>query len=93
MPLSPVNGVSFYLILAVAYMYLVTLLAFFMYRYPDNRIIPVLLINGKFASSLMSLGFFLMHQHFLIYLTNFIMDGFIAVMILILYNVMVKNSK
>jgi hypothetical protein len=82
---SPTDGTNFYLILAVGYMYLVTLLAYMMYRHPENRFFPLLLSNGKLASSALSLGFFLWHQPYLIYGANFIVDGFIGIVVLIFY--------
>ena len=56
MTLSPVESHSFYVMLAAGYMYLVTLLAFFMYRHPENRMFPLLLAHGKLASSILSIG-------------------------------------
>ena len=85
MPGSPATGFSFYLILAVSYMYLVTVLAFFMYRHPGNKYFPQLLAHAKIASSILSLGLFLFHAHYLIYLTNFIVDGFIGALVMTLY--------
>ncbi len=82
---SPVAGSGFYLILAVAYMYIVTSLAFLMYKHPENPYFPQLLAQAKIASSLLSLGFFLLHQHYLIYLANFVIDGFIGAIVIILY--------
>lgn len=85
MAASPVNGMNFFLILAVGYMYLVTLTAFFMYRFPENRFFPLLLANGKLVSSVISLGFFLFINKYLIFLTNFITDGFIGLLVLSFY--------
>jgi len=85
MPESPVTGLNFYLILAVGYMYLVTVLAFLMYRNPENRYFPQLLAHAKIASSLLSLALFLLHAHYLIYLVNFIIDGFIGVVVTVFY--------
>ena len=82
---TPVTGFSFYLILAVGYMYLVTVLAFLMFRHPENRSFALLLINAKMASSVLSLAFFLLQAHYLIYLANFVVDGLIGVMVLALY--------
>ena len=79
------QGKSFFLILATAYMYIVSLLAFFMFKYPDNQFPPLLLINAKMASSLLSFGMFLLHQPYLIYLVNGIVDGAIGIFVLILY--------
>jgi len=82
MPQSPVEGVSFYLILAVSYMYLVTQLAFLMYRYPRERSYLFLLVNAKLASSAVSLYLFLIHQPYLIYLANCVIDGCIGLVAL-----------
>jgi len=76
---SPVEGVGFYLILAAAYMYLATLLAFMMYKHPENPSFSFLLISGKSASSIISFIVFIIHYQFLIYLINGIVDGLIAV--------------
>ena len=79
LPRAPVQGTGFYLILASAYMYLVTLLAYLMYRYPEQNIYPFLLAQGKLASSAISICLFLVHRHYLIYLANFVIDGFIGI--------------
>lgn len=75
---SPVQGASFYLTLAAAYMYLVTVLAFQMYRHPEENIYPSLLAQGKLASSLFSIFLFLTEQHYLVYFANFVIDGCIG---------------
>ncbi|MEL7566111.1 MAG: hypothetical protein AAGU27_14660 [Dehalobacterium sp.] len=75
LPQAPVPGTGFYLILAAAYMYLVTILAYRMYRYPKENIYPLLLAHGKLASSVISIYLFLVHQPYLIYLANFVIDG------------------
>ena len=85
MPESPVTGLNFYLILAVGYMYLVTVLAFLMYRHPENKYLPQLLAHAKIASSLLSLALFLSHAHYLIYLVNFVIDGVIGAVVIMLY--------
>jgi hypothetical protein len=66
-------------------MYVVTLCAILMYRQPDNAVIPLLLMNGKFASSLLSLMFFLFDARLLIYIVNGLVDGCIAIMVFIMY--------
>ncbi len=81
---APVAGTDFYLVLAVAYMYVVTLLAYKMYCQPENRQYPVLLINAKTASSILSILLFIFHQPYLIYITNAIVDGSIALLLLLL---------
>ena len=82
---TPLNGWDFYLILAVGYMYLATVLAFLMFRRPDVHYFPLLLVHAKLASSILSLAFFLLQAHYLIYLANFVVDGVIGVLVLILY--------
>ncbi len=89
----PSDGCKFYLILAVAYMYIVTVLAVMMYRFPANKYFPILLINAKLASSFMSFVFFMVHSRYLVYLINFIVDGFIGVLVLVLYLKIVRNRK
>ena len=84
LPQAPLQGTGFYLILASAYMYLVTLLAYMMYRYPEQKVYPFLLAQGKLASSIISIYLFLMHQPYLIYFANFVIDGFIGIMALYL---------
>ncbi len=89
---APLNGMGFYLILAVGYMYLVTLLACLMYKYPGNQFYPLLLANGKLASSCLSLYMFISHQPYLIYMVNFIIDGMIGSVVLIFYFRLRKNN-
>ena len=87
----PVMGVDFYVVLAVAYMYLVALLAFLMYRHPENRYFPLLLANGKLASSLLSLYIFSVHRPYLIFAVNCLVDGLIGLVALIFYRKMKKQ--
>jgi hypothetical protein len=82
---SPLTGVNFFLILAVGYMYLVTILALLAFKHPDNKYFYLLLAHAKLASSVLSLAFFLWHDHYLIYLANFLIDGVIGTIVLILY--------
>jgi hypothetical protein len=81
---SPVVGWNFYVILAAGYMYLVTILAFLMFRHPENRDYPLLLTHAKLASSFISLVLFVLNAHYLIYLANFIIDGAIGILVLTL---------
>ncbi|MBN1352915.1 hypothetical protein JXJ21_26230 [candidate division KSB1 bacterium] len=92
MKAAPVDGVNFYLILATGYMYLVSLLAFLMFRQPKNPDFPLLLTHAKLASSVLSLGFFLCHQPYLIYLTNCLVDGSIGGLVLLFY-LQIKKSQ
>jgi len=84
LPQAPLQGWSFYLILAVAYMYLVTVLAFSMFRHPENRTFPLLLAHAKFASSLLSLGLFFLDARYLVYVANFAVDGVIGLVVVLL---------
>lgn len=82
---SPVEGIDLYLALAVAYMYMVSLVAFLMYRNPKNHHYPLLLANGKMASSFLSLLLFAVHQPYLIFLVNFVVDGLIGITAWVFY--------
>ncbi len=82
---SPTEGNNFYLVLAVGYMYVVTIIAWLMYRQPQNRILPVLLMNAKLGSSLLSFIAFFAVGHSLIYLVNGIVDGLIGSGIFLMY--------
>ena len=82
---SPVQGINFYLILASGYMYLVSLLAYMMYKHPYNHNFPQLLTNAKLASSILSFCFFIVHAPYLIYITNGIVDGSIGLLVLYFY--------
>jgi len=89
---SPVDATDFFLVLGVGYMYLVTLLAWLMARYPENRFFPMLLVNAKFASALLSIAFFVLHHQFLIYITNGVVDGCIGAFVLILNRKVEKEA-
>lgn len=84
LPLVPLQDAGFYNILAVGYMYLVSLLAFSMFRHPENRFFPLLLANAKFATSLLSLGFAAVLEPYLIFWVNAAVDGLIGVVVLLL---------
>jgi hypothetical protein len=75
---APLTGFQFYLVLASGYMYVVALLAWSMFRHPENETYSGLLVHAKLASSLLSLGFFIFHRSYLIYLANFMIDGLIG---------------
>ena len=85
MEATPVQGFSLYLILAVGYMYLVSLLSAMMYLHPDNKYFIWLLINGKSASAVLSLLLFIFHRPFLIFAANALIDGAIAAFLAVLY--------
>ena len=79
---APVVGAQFYLVLASGYMYLVALLAGLMFRRPEEASYARLLVHAKLATSFLSLGFFVLHQPYLIYLCNFLVDGLIGLLVL-----------
>ena len=85
MAVVPAVGLNFYLILAAAYMYIVTVLAVFMYRYPRNRSYPLLLCHAKLASAALSILLFVIHKPYLLYLGNGIVDGGIGIAVLFIY--------
>jgi hypothetical protein len=75
----------FYVVLSVAYMYIVALLAFLMYRNPNDATFPFLLFNAKIASSVISIFLFVIERHLLIYISNGIVDGLIGLLAVIMY--------
>lgn len=68
-------GRSFFGILAAAYMYIVTVLAWLMFRFPEEKIYPRLLANAKLASAALSFLMFAVHAPWLIYLVNGTVDA------------------
>ena len=66
-------------------MYLVTLLAGLMFKKPGNPLFPMLLAQGKFASSILSLVFFFGRAPYLICLANAVVDGGIGALVLWLF--------
>ena len=89
---APVHSGAFFPILAVAYMYLVTLLAWLMYRKPHNALLPLLLAQGKFASSILSLVFFFGRAPYLVCLANAVTDGSIGALVMWLHFLQKKHS-
>jgi hypothetical protein len=76
---------SFFGVLAAAYMYVVTILAWFMYRFPGERIYPLILGQAKLVSSLLSFGMFFFQAPWLIYLVNGIVDGGLGLVVLMMF--------
>ena len=76
---------SFFGVLAVAYMYVVTVLAWRMYRSPREKIFPLLLGQAKVVSSLLSFLMFAIQAPWLIYLVNGIVDGGLGIIVLTMY--------
>jgi len=89
---APVQPGSFFPILAAAYMYLVTLLAGLMFKKPGNPIFPILLIQGKIASSILSMFFFFGRAPYLACLANAVVDGAIAALVLWLFLLQKKHA-
>jgi hypothetical protein len=75
--------------LALAFAYMVVITAICVVAQSDvvrYRPLLIVLAIGKTASSLASLGFYLFDQHVFIYLLNFLVDGFLAVLSLWLWS-------
>ncbi len=75
--------------LALAFAYMVVITGICLVAQADVvRYRPLLLVlaAGKTASSLGSLGFYLFDQHVFIYLLNFLVDGFLALLALWLWS-------
>lgn len=84
LPEAPLAGASFYLGLAAGYMYVVTVLAWMMFRNPALPLLPLLMAHAKGASGLISCGLFVFHHSYFIYLANGAIDLLLAVLALIL---------
>jgi hypothetical protein len=80
-PAAPAQA-DFFLILAAAYMAVVTFLAWLMYRHPEDMRLPLILSFAKFTSSLLSFAFFIGVAPYLIYLANGVVDGFLGLLVL-----------
>lgn len=77
-PESTTEPYTLYLALAIAYMYVVTLLAWQMARHPEERVYPWVLVQAKAASALVCIALFALQEQYLLYLANFVVDGAIA---------------
>ena len=85
MTASPETGAEFYLALAGGYMYLVTVIAYMMYRHPSERHLPLLLINGKLSTAFLSVILFAVQGRYLIYAVNAVVDSGIALAVIPFY--------
>jgi nitric oxide reductase large subunit len=77
-----------YLWLALAFAYMVVITSIALLAATDvvrYRALLLVLAAGKTASSLGSLAFFLIQDHVFIYLLNFLVDGFLALLVLWLW--------
>jgi hypothetical protein len=85
---APETTEQFWLALGFAYMVVITGICLVV-QLDVVRYRPVLLVlaAGKTASSLAALGFYLFDQDVFIYLLNFIVDGFLAGVALLLWSV------
>ena len=75
----------FWLILAAAYMYVVTVLAWSMFRRPADPVYPRLLAHAKLCSAALSLAAFALVVPHLIFLANGVVDGAIGALALTLW--------
>jgi hypothetical protein len=81
---APLPGHGLFVALAVAYMYLVTLLAAGAARHPEDGKYAGLLVHAKIASSALSFGFYLTGSPYLVLLANGIVDGSLGLFIVLL---------
>lgn len=81
LPPSPTDAYTLYLTLAIAYMYVVTVLAVQMARHPRATAYPWVLVQAKAASALVCLVLFVAQDQYLIYIANAAVDGAIAVIV------------
>lgn len=75
----------FWLVLAAAYMYVVTVLAWSMFRHPADPVYPRLLGHAKLFSAALSLAAFALSLPHLILLANGLVDGAIGLVALALW--------
>lgn len=71
---GPAEG-SFFVVLAAAYMTVVTILAWRLFRSPGDRASARLLVQAKLASSVLSLAVFALSARWSILLVNGLVDG------------------
>lgn len=92
LPLAPVTTAGFYVALAGAYMYVVAVLAWLIYRQPTVPWFPLLLAHAKLASALLSLLLFFWQQPYLIFLANGLVDGLLGLAALFYYRILRGRS-
>lgn len=76
---------TFFVVLAAAYMTVVTILAWRMSASPREKIYPLLLAQAKLASSVLSFLLFAAQARWLIYLANGIIDAALGLIALTMY--------
>ncbi|RPJ66891.1 MAG: hypothetical protein EHM24_21040 [Acidobacteria bacterium] len=79
--------------LAGAYMYLVSLLAWLMFRRPAEPAWPALLAHAKLASAAISFVLFAAHRPYLVYLINGVVDGLLGTLALVLRRQAVRAAR
>ena len=85
---APETTEQFWLALGFAYMVVITGICLVVQAdVPRFRPLLLVLAAGKTASSLAALGFYLFDQDVFIYLLNFLVDGFLAVLAVFLWSV------
>jgi nitric oxide reductase large subunit len=78
-----------YLWLALSFAYMILITAICLVAQTDvvrYRVLILILAIGKTTSSLTALAFFLIQEHVFIYLLNFLVDGFLALVALWLWS-------
>jgi len=68
------------------------LFAYFMYQNPGLPEYPFLLMNGKFATAILSIGLFFAAEPLFIYLANGVIDGLIGVLAMVMYRSAKKET-
>ena len=81
---APLPGRGLFIVLAVAYMYLVTFLAARAALRPEDGTAPSMLAQAKIASSALSFALFLAGSPYFILLANGIVDGGLAIIVILL---------
>ncbi|MFC1642810.1 hypothetical protein ACFL5O_09020 [Myxococcota bacterium] len=82
---SPTTEARLFQVLAVAYMYVVTALAWGMYRSPRQSAYPLLLCQAKCASSVVALALWFLDAPLLVYLATFVVDGGLGLLALVMF--------
>jgi hypothetical protein len=82
LPPAPDGETGLFVLLAAAYMAVVTALAVIMARRPQDLLAPRLLALAKLASSVFSLGFILLRANYFIVLVNGVVDAIIGNIVL-----------
>ena len=89
---TPVKDIGFFYIYTIGYFYIMAALSFLMFRNPESRHYPVILANGSFAVSILSIAMFLIHKPYLIYAASLIANGIIGILALSGSSKMKKRS-